>query len=485
MIPRTAVRPPAAATLAAAALVLLVPACATNPATGERQISLIGEQQEIAMGREADQQIVAQLGLYPDEEVQRYVESIGRRLAAASERPDLPWTFRVVDDPVINAFALPGGFLYVTRGIMTHFDNEAQLAAVLGHEIGHVTGRHGVERLSKAQLASLGLGIGAIVEPEIARYADLAQTGLQLLFLKYSRDDERQADSLGLRYMVRERYDAAEMPEVFTLLDRVGSAADGGRIPAWLATHPAPANRRERIAQEIAQAGLPAGGTVESAAYLRTIDGMVFGENPREGFFEGSAFYHPELAFQLRFPEGWTTQNTRQAVAALAPNQDAVVVLSLADAESPAAAARAFFGQQGLRRGNALAGGFGGLPAEAALFAADRGQAEDLVGVAAFVGHAGRVFQLLGYTTESGFRSYQSTLERATASFSRLTDPAKLNVQPARIDIVELSGPTTLADFARRFDSNADLQTLALINQVDPGATLPTGALVKRVVGGP
>ena len=485
MDPRPAARPLAALTVAVTALVLLAPGCATNPATGQRQLSLIGEEQEIAMGREADRQVVAQLGLYPDEDLQRYVEGIGRKLAAASERPDLPWTFRVVDDPVINAFALPGGFIYVTRGILTHFDNEAQLAAVLGHEIGHVTGRHSVERVSKAQLAQLGLGVGAILQPEIANYADLAQTGLSLLFLKYSRDDEREADTLGLRYMSRDRYAAAEMAEVFSLLDRVSAAAGGGRIPGWLATHPAPANRRERIAEEIARAGLPAAGTVHAAEYLARIDGMVFGENPREGFFEGNAFYHPELAFQLRFPEGWRSQNTRQAVAALAPDQDAVVVLSLASADSPSAAADQFFRQQGLRRGNALAGGFGGLPAETALFAADRAQGEDLVGIAAFVGHAGRIFQLLGYTAESDFRRYQNTLEQAAASFSRLTDRDKLEVQPQRIDVVELSAPTTLESFARRFDSAVDLQTLALINQVEPGATLPAGALVKRVVGGP
>lgn len=487
MTPRPAARPLAAATLAlaGASLVFLAPGCATNPATGQRQLSLIGEQQEIAMGREADQQIVAQLGLYPDEEVQRYVERVGRELAAASERPDLPWTFRVVDDPIVNAFALPGGFIYVTRGILTHFDSEAQLASVVGHEIGHVTGRHSVERISKAQLAQLGLGVGAIVEPEIGRYADLAQTGLSLLFLKYSRDDEREADSLGLRYMTRKSYSAAEMPEVFALLDRVSAAAGAGRIPGWLATHPAPENRRERIAAEIAAAGAPAGGTVRAAEYLAAIDGMVFGDNPREGFFEGNGFYHPELAFQLRFPDGWKTQNTRQAVAALSPGQDALVVLTLEEGDSPRAAAQQFFAQQGLTRGNAFSGRFGGLPVEASFFAAARAQGEELTGVAAFVAHGGRVFRLLGYAAASDFRQHQSALQAAAASFAPLTDRAKLDVQPRRIDIVTLPAAMTLEEFARRHRSTVDVATLALINQVEPGATLPAGARVKRVVGGP
>lgn len=475
---------PAAA--AAAALALLAPACATNPATGQRQLSMVSVQQEIAMGREADPQIVGQLGLYPDDELQAYVDRVGKELAAASERPDLPWTFRVVDDPVVNAFALPGGFIYLTRGILGHFANEAQMASVLGHEIGHVTGRHSVEQISKAQLAQIGLGVGAILVPEAADFAGLAQSGLELLFLKHGRDAEREADSLGLRYMGREGYAAAEMPAVFNLLDRVSAAAGAGKVPNWLSTHPAPADRRERINAEIAQAALPAGGAVEADRYLAAIDGIVFGENPRDGFFEGNTFYHPELAFQLRFPEGWKTQNARQAVAALAPNQDAVVVLTLDEATSPSAAANAFFGQQGLRRGNALTGGFGGLSGEGALFAAERGtQSEDLVGVAAFVAHGGRVFRLLGYTAESDFQGYRGALQAAATSLRKLTDRAKLDVQPRRIDIVRLPSAMTLEEFARRYPSTVDLPTLALVNQVEAGATLPGGSRVKRVVGGP
>src|SRR5687768_16095576 len=179
---------------AAVALILIagIPGCATNPATGRRQVMLVGENQEIEMGREADQQIGAAYGLYPDEDVQRYVAGLGKDLAAGSERPNLPWTFRVVDDPSVNAFALPGGFIFVTRGLLSHMTSEAELVSVIGHEIGHVTGRHSVEQLSKAQLAQVGLVAGMILSPELASgYGDLANTGLSLLFLKYGRDDER------------------------------------------------------------------------------------------------------------------------------------------------------------------------------------------------------------------------------------------------------------------------------------------------------
>src|SRR5437773_7804908 len=286
----------------------LVAGCATNPATGARQLMLVSESQEIAMGRDYDKQVVASIGLYPDSGLQRYIQQFGTRLAATSERPNLPWTFRVVDDPVVNAFALPGGFIYVTRGIFAHLNSEAELAGVVGHEIRHVTARHSVSQLSKQQLAQLGLAVGTIASPEFERFAGLASAGLGVLFLKYSRDAERQADDLGLRYMRRVNYDPREMPHVFELLTRVSQAQGGGRVPEWLATHPDPENRRGRIEQEIAT--LPqtfSGVAVNRDAYLRRLDGLVFGNNPREGYFKDNQFFHPDLRFRVTFPEGWTT----------------------------------------------------------------------------------------------------------------------------------------------------------------------------------
>src|SRR5882672_5741619 len=226
--------------------------CAVNPATGSRQLMLVSESQEISMGRDYDKEVVASIGLYPDSALQAWIQQFGARLAATSERPNLPWSFRVVDDPVVNAFALPGGFIYVTRGILAHLNSEAELAGVVGHEIGHVTARHSASQMTKQQLAQVGLAVGAIASPEVGRYTGLASQALGVLFLKYSRDNERQADDLGLRYMRRVNYDPREMPHVFEMLARVSQAQGGGRVPEWLATHPDPENRRGRIEQEIA-----------------------------------------------------------------------------------------------------------------------------------------------------------------------------------------------------------------------------------------
>ena len=194
--------------------------CARNPATGKRELMLVSESQEIAMGQENDPAIVAQMGLVADSGLQRYVRDLGMALAKKSERPNLPWSFRVLDDPTINAFAVPGGFIYVTRGILAHMNSEAELVMVLGHEVGHVTARHSAAQMSQQQLAQVGLMTGMVLAPELAQYAQAAQQGLGMLFLKFGRDDERQSDELGLRYMLRTGHDPRQAPQMFTMLTR-------------------------------------------------------------------------------------------------------------------------------------------------------------------------------------------------------------------------------------------------------------------------
>ena len=483
--PRIPLRLLAVRLFAAVAVAGLATACATNPVTGKQQLALVSEQQEIQLGRETDQQVVQQLGLYPDEELQRYVNAIGQRLAEDSERPELPWTFRVVDDASVNAFALPGGFIYLTRGIMTHFNNEAEMAAVLGHEIGHVTARHSVQQISRQQLASLGLGLGMIFVPELRNYGDLAQTGLGLMFLKYGRDAERQADDLGLRYMVAENYDPRQMPAVFQTLERVSQVQGQGRLPDWLSSHPAPSARAARIADDVAAAIDAAAPTVvDRAEYMAHLDGIVFGENPREGFVRGNTFYHPELAFQMTFPQGWQIRNQKQAVGAISPNQDAVVVLTLAGERTPSAAANEFFSQPGLRRGNPWRGEISGMEAVAAEFQVQQQQGT-LQGLAAFVEHGGRTYQLLGYSAANRWGRFDQSINSSVNTFQRVRDSSILNVEPRRVDIVQLPETMTLREFARRYPSTVDLTTLALINQVDADARLERGLAVKRVVGGP
>lgn len=458
-------------------------ACSVNPATGRREFMLVSESQEIGMGREADPQIVAQFGLYPDSALQRYVRDLGMRLAAVSERPHLPWTFRVLDDPIVNAFALPGGFNYVTRGIMVYFESEAELAAVMGHELGHVTARHGAAQMSQQQLFAIPIAVGAIALPRYETVFGIAAAGMQLLFLKFSRDDEREADALGLRYMSRIGYDPGEAPHVFEMLALV-SGGGGDRLPSWLSTHPDPEDRAERLRARIAELPPPVGTAVRRAEYLRTIDGMIFGENPREGYFKDGVFYHPDLAFSLAFPSGWRTANQRSAVLAQSPDQAAVMRLRLADADSPEAAARAFAGQRGVSAGPLRRGTTGGFPSAALAFTASAEDGE-LAGVAVFLAYTGRVYEILGVGSAARWPAYRAPVERAIASFAQVTDRAVLDVQPLKLRVVALDRPATLAELAARPGSPVDAETLGRLNRLPTDQRLPAGRLVKQVVGSP
>lgn len=470
--------------LAGGALGLLfMVGCMLNPATGERQLTLMSESQEIQMGREAHPQILASMGGYPDEDLQRYVQELGERLAASSERPELPWTFQVLDDPVVNAFALPGGFIYVTRGIMAYMASEAELAGVLGHEIGHVTARHSVNQISRAQLAQLGFGIGMILAPELQRFQGLASTGMQLLFLKFGRDDEHQADELGVRYMSREGYDPAQLSGVMGMLGEI-SGGEGGRIPEWLSTHPNPENREEAIlamaADEPVSAQTPRVGT---DAYLSRLEGLVFGNDPREGYFRENEFYHPEMAFQLTFPRGWQTANLKTVVQGQSPGEDAFMALTLADATDPGAALQSFSTQDGIRALRTSRNPINGIPA-ASLDFVYQGEGQEGQGHVAFLQHGGTLLQILAFATPSAWREQSGTLESAVRSFRSVSDPEILNVSPERLRIVTLTRAMTLEEVLRREGAQDQGEAVRQLNRLKGNPSLESGRKLKVPHGG-
>ncbi|MBA3887465.1 MAG: M48 family metalloprotease, partial [Acidobacteria bacterium] len=225
-------------------------ACATNPATGERQFSLMSEAQEVQIGKEVDVEIRREMGVYDNAELQQYVSRIGQRLARASERPELPWQFAVVDEPAVNAFAVPGGYIYLTRGILAFLHDEDQLAGVLGHEIGHVTARHSAQQYTKQTTAGVGLALLGIFVPEARPFQGITETAAGLLLLRYGRDHERQADRLGVQYTAQTGYDPAGVAGMLTTLARLDEAAGERRgVPNWLSTHPAPADRVVEVQQ--------------------------------------------------------------------------------------------------------------------------------------------------------------------------------------------------------------------------------------------
>jgi predicted Zn-dependent protease len=472
--------------LGAALLAGPMAGCARNPVTGKNEISLVSESQEIQMGQQAAQQVEQSIGFVDDPELQAYVANIGKRMAAKSERPNLPWEFHVVNDAAVNAFALPGGFIYVTRGLLAHMNSEAELASVLGHEIGHVTARHSVQQISKAQLATLGLGIGSILSSDVAQYAGIASQGLQVLFLKYGRDAETQADDLGFRYALGLNYDVREMANVFQTLNRASQlGATGGRLPEWLSTHPDPENRvaKTEARLDTLQTSL-ARAVVGRDEFLRQVDGMTFGEDPRQGFFEGTLFYHPDMQFQLQFPVGWKTQNTPSAVVAISPKEDAIIQLGLAGSAPPREAASKFLSQEGIRAGDASTQSINGNQAATSYFQAQTQQGV-IEGLVSFIAYGGRTFGLMGYTGQGNLRTYDDELKGTINSFDRLRNPAALTVKPAKVELVTVPREMTLAQFNQQYPSTTSMEELAIINELEgPESVIPRGRVVKRVTGG-
>jgi predicted Zn-dependent protease len=463
-----------------------IASCARNPVTGKSEISLVSEGQEIQMGQQAAQEVQQSIGFVEDPELQAYVAGIGKRMAAKSERPNLPWEFHVVNDAAVNAFALPGGFIYVTRGLLAHMNTEAELATVLGHEIGHVTARHSVQQISKAQLATLGLGIGSIVSSDIAQFAGIASQGLGVLFLKYGRDAENQADDLGFRYALGLNYDVREMANVFQTLNRASQVGgEGGRLPEWLSTHPNPENRVARTEQRLDTLQTPLANTqIGREEFLKQIDGITFGEDPRQGFFEGTTFYHPDMRFQLQFPDGWKTQNTPSAVVAVSPKEDAIIQLGLAGTTPPREAASKFLSQEGVKAGEASTRSINGNPAATSYFQAQTEQGV-IDGLVSFISYGGRTFALMGYTPQGNLQSYDDELRGSIDSFDRLRNSAALEVKPAKLELVTLPREMTLAQFNQQYPSSTGIEELAVINELEgPESVIPRGRVVKRVVGG-
>ncbi len=470
-------------TLLRALPALLLAACATNPVSGRNELSLISQSQEISMGKQASAADLKRVGELNNPAALAMVKRIGLEMAANSERPNLPWEFHVLDDGAVNAFAYPGGFIFVTRGLMTHLTNEAELAEVIGHEIGHVTAKHTVASMSKQQIAQIGLVGASIFSSTAAKYGDLLGTGASLLFLKFGRDDELQADELGFRYSLAQGYDVREAPKVFTTLGRLSGS--GERLPEWQSTHPDPGNRVQRAQQRVA--ALPSTTSLNNtkinrAGYLQLLQGMVFGENPRLGYFKGTTFYHPDLKFVLSFPNAWKSANMPDAVVSQSP--DNVAQLQLVPAQgTPAQVVQQFTAQQGITVRQSGSITINGLPAAIATFDATT-ESGTLKGEVGAVQHAGQTFLLIGLMTSAAAGARGGEVDAAIRSFRPLTDQASLNVQPATLQLVTLSEAMSGATFVQRYPSSVAADLVYIINEIDAATNLARGTVMKRVVGG-
>ncbi len=473
------------ATLIASLLVLLQ-ACAVNPATGERELSFVSEVQEIQMGREADPAATAQFGgLYADQALQDYVTDLGMSIARVSERPNLPWSFKLVDHELINAFALPGGYIYLTRGILANMNSEAELVGVLAHEVGHVTARHAARQITQQQLGMITLLGGALISETVRSNPEAFMQALQLLSLQYSRADESQADELSYRYMLRTEHNPAGLSEVMRMLQSTSPSAEEMGVPGWMLSHPEPGDRVAANERRISRSQTDFSDyRLGREDFLQRLEGMVFGEDPRQGYFVEQRFIQPQLALEMTFPAGWATQNSPQSVQAGAPGRDAVMQLSIADAASPDAALSGFLQQQGLTVNQRARQELNGLDAAWADFTVSPASGQAVRGYVLYAAQGDVVYQVIGYTLAARWDRYGTVLAESMASFQPLEDARYREVTPHRINLVRLPAAMTAREFLARYPSSVDDDAVLLANQVSADQRLEAGRLMKQVTGG-
>lgn len=467
-----------------AACLLLCWGCAKNPVTGKKQLVFMSTAQEIAMGKESDPQIMAFFGKYEDEQLQQFITEKGLEMAAISHRPGLEYEFKIVDSPVINAFAVPGGFVYFTRGIMAHFNNEAEFAGVLGHEIGHITARHSVIQQRNQMLGQIGMLAGIILVPEISQFVEPLSQGMQIALLSFGRDAERQSDKLGVEYSSKVGYDANEMAGFFRTLERQQANTGNSDIPDFLSTHPSPSERNIDVArmagewQEKLKLNDP---TVNRNNYLKRIDGLIIGEDPDQGFVENNVFYHPVLKFQFPIPSDWSTQNTPQQVQMAPKSGDALLMLMLAQGSSLDEAGQSLLDQYKLEMVESNKVSRNNM--ETLVILADQKQEQGTIRVLmTLINFGGNIYNMMGVGEISKFPTYRNLMESTMKNFAELKDAEKLNRQPDVLRMKTVNKAMTLEAALKSFSMPENrFEEIALLNGMLLTDQIPANTMIKVI----
>ena len=467
--------------LLACLALLAMAGCAQNPVSGQQDFVMMSEAQEIRFGGDADADVRKQYKVYESAVLQDYVNSVGQKIAQHSHRPNLQYHFTVLDSPEVNAFALPGGYVYITRGILAYLNSEAELAAVLGHEIGHVTARHGVRQASASQATGIGMAIASIFVPQI-NSSNLGQTLASALLSGYGRDHELEADRLGAEYLARTEYDPHAMIEVISTLKNqelldAEIAKQEGREPrryhGLFATHPDNDTRLQQVVGESSHLAV-ANPEEGYAKFLQQIDGLTFNESGDQGVVRNNKFMHIDLGLALKFPQSWRVQNLPDKLLALSPQADAVIQLKMDESSSgtPADYARrmASFGSDS--RVEAL--DINGLPAAIATMP------EAMTGVIYFNQHTFLI--QCKAKSHAVFAAHRDDMLDTIHSFHALSGTERRQARPLVIRLITARAGDTYANLAQHSPlGKAAEGYLRLINGNYPQGEPVAGQYLKIV----
>jgi predicted Zn-dependent protease len=480
----------------AALLCLLLLACATNPVTGQSEIVLMSPSREASVGKQAAAQVAEEMGLVEDPALLAYLRQVGARVAAHSPRKDVPFQFAIANMPETNAFALPGGYIYVSRGLLALARSEDELANVLAHEVGHVAARHAAQRETRA----LGVGILAMLgtvaagalggDAAASAVGQLGQVAGAGLIASYGRDQERQADEVGQKMAKAAGYDPGGMATFLSALDREVTLRTGKpRRPTFLDSHPATPERVASAgtrAQTLGTSGALAPVAARNA-FVARLEGIQIDEDPAEGVVRKSVFLHPDLDLRIAFPDGWNVQNGKQAVAAQEPDGAALIVLGVQERGSdPRAAAEKFV------RANAQSmevlddGAFSGAGAPAYRVRARVALSQGTAGAELFwFAHRGAIYMLQCLAAEQGFSGFVPSFQRSAKSFRALTSEERASIRERRLHVVRASAGESLAALAGRSGNVWPMEMAALANGVEANTPLAAGQRIKLAVERP
>lgn len=481
-----------ARTVTLLAITLLTWACSTNPATGKREFNIVPEGQEIAIGQQLHPEILRQFGVYDEKpELNRLVDRIGKRIASQSERPNLPWTFTVLDSPMVNAMALPGGYIYITRGMLERINSEDELAGVLGHEIAHVTARHAAQQMSRAQLAQFGMILGAVVAgPEVLQqYGQLAEIGLGLLFQRYSRAQETQADLFGTNYIAKAQFHPIGAERMLMTLMRLDKNPTSG-IDRYFQSHPDPAKRVRDVRARVAElTGMASAGAFEPPnrdAYVRLLDGVITANSTEHMVIKDNTVYDRGHGLVIRAPNGWTATTSPGILFAMHPRgkeQSASYLvaqeidLNQLQGRTVEDAVRIRLQQMGLQ----YAGARQASARNGERFTVDVWQGQTQAGVVGVEtthfrhGDHVAVFLFVSPNVSNRNSPLGSVLKNMDVSASKAR-----SVEPPRMHIGTVRGGESWSELARRATGNSrDAEAVANLNGYDLNSTPPAGLTVK------
>ncbi|HEX7809110.1 MAG TPA: M48 family metalloprotease [Thermoanaerobaculia bacterium] len=478
-------------TLLALSTVVVLAACSTNPATGRREFNIVPESQEIAIGQQSHPEILRQYGVYDEKpELTRLVDRVGHQLASESERPNLPWTFTILDTPMVNAMALPGGYIYITRGMLERINSEDELAGVLGHEIAHVTARHAAQQISRQQLAQVGLVLGAAVAgPQaVQQYGQFAELGLGLLFQRYSRGQETQADLLGTGYMAEARFHPIGAERMLQTLARLDKNPTSG-LDRYFMSHPDPAKRVRDVHQKVTELqGMTSSGAYDAPdrnSFVQLLDGIVTANSTTHTVIRNNTVYDRDHGFVIEIPRGWEASTQPGVMFALQPsgnNATSYFVAQEVEANqlqgrNAQDAIRARLQQMGLQ----YAGSREARTASGERFAVDVWQGQTQAGVVGvettqFV-HGDHVAVMM--FVSPAINSRTSALGDLLSQ-TRIRPQEARAINPPRIRVGTVRNGESWADIARRSTGNAgDAEAVANLNGFDLNSTPQAGILVK------